>query len=164
MDITKIKPGNPEMMNVLILATKDSKFFYHLDKNAGVFILERVLRQKFPCCYGFVPRTHNIDGAHLDVALLTLEPLEIGTVVSSRPIGMIRFKNQLPDDVVVAVSVMDKKLDYLNDISNIKKRNQAMLEDFLEELKNKRVERVFNAVHAKRAVKHAIELYAREFG
>ena len=164
MDITKIKSGTSEKLNVLILATKDSKYFYHYDKNADAYFLEKVLRQKFPFCYGVAPRTHSGDAGYLDVVLLTTDPLEIGTIVVSRTIGMIRFKNDLPDDVLVAVAVTDKNLATLNDISNIKKKDMVKIEDFLEDFKDKRVERIFNSIHAKRTVKHAIDLYNQEFG
>ncbi len=164
MDITKIKPGNADNLNVLVLASKDSRCFYHYDKGSDALFLTRFLRQRFPFCYGFAPKTHGGDAGYLDVVLLTTDSLEVGTIVSARPIGMIRFKNDLPDDVLVAVSIMDKSLARLNDISNIKKKDMAKIEDFLEDFKGKRVERIFNSLHAKRAVKHAIDLYNQEFG
>ena len=164
MNLNKIHPGNQEKINVFIVAAKGSKYYYRYDKEAETFFLERVLKNAFPFCFGFVPRTHHVDGKHIEIALLTTEPLEIGTVVSARPVGMVRMKAEIPDDVLIAVSITDHKLSYLNDVSNILKKNLNKIEDFLEEFKDKRFERSFNAVHAKRAVKHAIELYNQEFG
>jgi len=164
MMLNKIHPGNAEKVNVFLLAAKGSKYYYRYDKESEAFFLDKVLKTPFPFCYGFVPRTHHVDGKHLEIALLTTEPLEIGTVVSARPVGMVRMKSEISDDVLIAVSLTDYKLNYLNDISNILKKNLNKIEDFLEEFKAKKFERAFNAVHAKRAVKHAIDLYNQEFG
>jgi inorganic pyrophosphatase len=164
MDISKISPGNKEKVNVLIECTKGSKEFYKYDKNRRVFFLKEILRNEFPGCYGFIPRTHHIDAEPLDVLVLTTEPLKQGILLEARPIGLIRLRARIPDEILIAVPIADKNFETVKDLDALDKKTLGEIEEFLESFKNLEVENVFNAEHAKRAVERAIELYVRRFG
>jgi inorganic pyrophosphatase len=164
MDISKIEPGNEDKTNVFIECVKDSKSFYNYDNKSGLFILKKMLKIAFPGSYGFIPRTHHIDAKPLDVLILTSESLQQGIIVQSKPIGLIRLRAEIPDDVLIAISTADKEFENTVDISNISKETLDNLKEFLEQFKELEIENVFNAEHAKKSIRHAIELYKREFG
>lgn len=164
MDISKLEPGNKERLNVFIKSPKGTKDVYEYDKEAEIFVLKKTLNAKFPGNYGVVPKTHHVDGEALEVLILTDRALQQGTVLEVRPIGIIRLKREIPDDVLIAIPVEDKKY---GKIENLNQLNEAMIEnlkEFLEEFKNSKVEYTFDSERAKRAIEHSIELYKRGLG
>ena len=163
MDISKLEPGNKERLNVFIKSPKGTKDVYDYNEEAEIFVLKKTLNTKFPGNYGVVPKTHHVDGEALEVLILTDRPLQQGTVLEVRPIGIIRLKGEIPDDVLIAIPVEDKKY---GKIENLNQLNEAMIEnlkEFLEEFKNSKVEYTFDSERAKRAIEHSIKLYKREF-
>ena len=164
MDISKIGPGDEDKTNVFIECVKGSKSFYKYDNKSGLFTLKKMLKIAFPGSYGFIPRTHHIDAKPLDVLILTSESLQQGIIIKARPIGLIRLRAEIPDDVLIAVSIADKEFENTIDLSNISEETLDNLKEFLEEFKGLKIENVFNAEHAKKSIRHAIELYKKEFG
>jgi len=164
MDISKIESGNENKINVFIECVKGSKSFYEYDNKSGLFTLKKILKITFPASYGFIPRTHHIDARPLDVLVLTSEPLQQGVVVQARPIGLMRLRAEIPDDILIAASTADKEFENTIDLSNINKETLDNLKEFLEEFKGLEIENIFNAEHSKRSVRRAIELYKKEFG
>ena len=154
-----MEPGSTNKINVLITSEKDSKDYYEFDKKSEAFVLKKVLAESFPAFYGFIPKTHHIDGELLDVLVLTNEPLKQGIVVKVKPIGFIRLGGNVPDDILVAVLNGDERKDLLS----LNKEELDKLKIFLEAFKEKEVEDVFGADHAKKSIEHAIELYKKEF-
>jgi len=163
MNISKMEPGDARRINVFIECIKGTKNFCKYDDKSGVFVLKKVLNSPFPGCYGFVPRTHHIDAEPLDVLVLTTDPLEEGIIIQAKPIGIVRLRNKLIDDILIAVSVMDKEFENVNDLLKFGDNKIKEIEGFLEDFKNMKVENVFGVEHARRSVEHAIELYKREF-
>jgi len=159
MDVSKIEPGNMGMVNVFIGCIKTSKDYYEYDEKADTFILKRVLENPFPGAYGFIPKTHHIDAKPLDVLVLTSNQIQQGAVLPARPIGVIRLKGDVPDDVLIAVPISDESFRQINDISQIE--NLDELKKFLETFKGSKVEYVFDAEHAKKSIETAINLYKR---
>jgi len=163
MDISKIEPGLPYKVNILITSEKGSRDYCEFDEKSQAFILKKVLSDPFPGFYGFIPKTHHIDGEPLDAIILATEPVNQGIVVQARPIGLIRLRGKIPDDVLITVLLTDKAFEKTQDLLSLNKEELDKLKNFLEELKQKEVEQVFGADHARKAVERAIELYIREF-
>jgi inorganic pyrophosphatase len=160
MDVSKIGPGNMDLVNVFVESLLGSRDFYQYDAKTDNFILKEVLDISFPGAYGFVPRTHHIDGSALDVLVLISDQAKQGIIIPSRPIGVVRLKGQVPDDVLIAVAVSDKAFESVNDVSEI---DMEGIKGFLESFKKSKVEFVFGADHARRSADAAIRLYKREF-
>ena len=160
MDISKIEPGGKDSVNVFINCIKGTKDFYEYDKKTETFILKKVLEVPFPGVYGFIPKTHHIDARPLDVLVLISNQIQQGIVLPARPIGVIRLKGDVPDDVLIAVPISDKNFDQINDITQI--GNLEQLKSFLEIFKESKVEYVFDAEHAKKSIETAIKLYKKE--
>ena len=159
MKINKMEQGSPNKKNVLITSEKGSRDFCEFNEDSDAFVLKKVLSNSFPAYYGFIPKTHHIDAEPLDVLVLTNEPLRQGIVVQARPIGLIRLRGKIPDDILIAVLLTEQPKDLLN----LEREEIEKLKNFLEELKEKEVEDVFGTSHAMKSVEKAIELYRREF-
>lgn len=163
MDISKLEPGNKEKINVFLQSVKGSKDFYEYDEKSQIFILRKTLNVEFPGNYGIVPKTHHVDAEPLEVLVLTDRSLQQGTVVEVRPIGIIRLKGQIHDDILIGLAVEDKKHENIKDLSQLQNALIKKLKDFLEEFKNLEIENTFDSEHAMRAVEHSIELYKKQF-
>ncbi len=161
MDVSKIEPGDESAVNVFIESTKGSKDFYEYDDKTNNFILKKVLSIPFPGAYGFIPKTHHIDAESLDALVLIGDQTQQGVVLPARPIGIIRIKGIIPDDVLITVPISDRSFERINNIQDI--NNLEEVGTFLEELKESKVEFVFDAAHAKRSIRVAIGLYKKEF-
>jgi inorganic pyrophosphatase len=163
MELNKLEPGEPNKVNVLITSEKDSRDFCEYDENSEAFILRKVLTDSFPYFYGFIPKTHHTDGEPLDVLVLTDEPIKQGVMIQARPIGLIRLRGKIQDDILIAILLTDKKFEKIQDLLSIDENEIERLKSFLAELKGKEFENIFGPVHARKAVEHSIELYKREF-
>jgi inorganic pyrophosphatase len=159
MEINKVETSSPNKVNVLITSEKNSKDFCEYDEQSETFMLIKVLSNPFPAYYGFIPKTHHIDGEPLDVLVLTDELLRQGIIIQARPVGLIRLRGKIPDDILIAVLSSEATKDLLS----LEREEIEKLKNFLEELKKKEVENVFGSEHAMRSVEKAIELYRREF-
>ena len=161
MDISKIEPGNKDVVNIFITCTKGSKDFYEYDKKTDNFILRKVLNISFPGVYGFVPKTHHIDAEPLDALVLISDTIQQGIVLPARPIGVIRLRSSVPDDILIAVPISDNNFEKTSDVTKVNELEE--LKKFLEEFKELKVESVLDSEHAKKSVENAIKLYKREF-
>ena len=161
MDISKIEPGNRDVVNVFITCMKDSKDYYEYDFKTDTFILRKVLDISFPGVYGFIPRTHHIDAEPLDTMVMTSNQIQQGIVIPARPLGIIRMRTSVPDDILIAVPISDKSFGSIRDATGI--NNFEEIKNFLEKFKELKVESVLDSEHAKRSVENAIKLYKEEF-
>lgn len=161
MDISEFQPGDKDLVNVFIESEKDSKSYYKYDVKKGMFTLKKVLKTPFPGSFGFIPKTHHVDGEPLDVLVLASDSIEKGIIVEARPIGMIRMKSEIPDDILIAVPIADSNFKDLKDLSKVDTNLMKSLKAFLEEFKEMKMENSFDSDHAKNAVRRAIELYRR---
>lgn len=102
-------PNPPEEIYAIIENPKDSKNKYELGKD-GVMYLDRVLHSSvhFPGDYGLIPQTYFEDGDALDVLVLISEPTFTGCVLTARPIGVLKMRDEKGhDDKILAVASED---------------------------------------------------------
>ena len=84
-------PNPPAEVTAVIEIPTNERNKYELDKELGVFRLDRVLSSAvhYPGDSGFLPRTFGDDGDPLDVLVLADEALPPGAVVPCRIVGVI---------------------------------------------------------------------------
>lgn len=128
MDTKKIKPGKnpPEEINVFIEIPQNSSIKYELDKDSGVITVDRFTytTMSYPFNYGFIPQTKANDGDPIDVLVISSLPVHPGTVIPSRPIGMLEMEDEEGIDTKI-IAVPTKKVDpFLADIEDIFDLNQ----------------------------------------
>lgn len=120
-DIDKRAIGK-EKFDALIEIPKGSKAKYELDKRTGLLRLDRILFTStvYPANYGLIPRTLADDGDPLDVLVLCGDAIYPMTLVTCRPIGMIRMTDGgKSDEKIIAVPVSDPAYRDFNDVSEL---------------------------------------------
>ena len=109
MDISKIAIGKsaPEDINVIIeIPQNAAPVKYEVDKESGAVFVDRFVHTPmfYPVNYGFVPHTLSEDGDPVDVMVLTPFPVVVGSVLRSRPIGVLLMEDESgKDEKILAV-------------------------------------------------------------
>ncbi len=141
MDITKIPAGeNPDKINALIEIPYGSSVKYELDKESGAIVVDRVLygAMFYPANYGFVPNTLAKDGDPADILVLGEYPLQAGSVIKCRLIGMLIMEDEAGMDeklLAVPVSKIDPVYDEVKDINDLPKAVLNKIKNFFETYK-----------------------------
>lgn len=142
MDISKLKAGKnpPSEINVFIEITQGSSVKYELDKESGIVMADRFLHTSmhYPFNYGFIPATKAEDGDPVDVLLLSSAPLQPGTMIEARPIGMLEMEDEAgKDDKIIAVPKAKIDPDYadVGDLSDVSAHTQNLIKHFFETYK-----------------------------
>ena len=103
-------PNPPDVFTAVIEIPKFSRNKYELDKELGLYRLDRVLHSAvhFPGDYGFIPQTLAGDDDPLDVLVLMTLPVFTGCLVDVRPIGLFHLVDRgVPDEKVLAIPLAD---------------------------------------------------------
>ena len=114
---------NYDHVNCIIEIPKGTNTKYEYDENLNVFKLERCLVSslKYPINYGFIPQTIALDNDPLDVLVFNHDPIDRGTLVSCRVLGMLGFEDDGEiDNKLIAVPHWSPKDKYskLHDIES----------------------------------------------
>jgi inorganic pyrophosphatase len=162
----------PHELTAVIEIPTNERNKYELDKELGVYRLDRVLHSAvhYPGDYGFLPRTLGDDGDPLDVLVLMTIPVFTGCLVDARPIGLFHLVDRgVADEKVLAVPTGDPYSEGLSDLADIPKHYLKEIEHFFQvykDLEGTRTEtKGFEGAGAAReAVERAMELYRSTFG
>lgn len=113
----------PNAVNLIIeIQRGGGRNKYEFDKDTGRLTLDRVngTTAVYPADYGYVPGTLCEDGDPLDALLLIDEPVVHGTVVPSRPIGVLYMNDDGEgDEKLICVPADDISKAHLNDLSDL---------------------------------------------
>lgn len=139
MNTQKLSAGKnaPEEVNVFIEIPQGSSIKYELDKETGVIMVDRFsyTAMFYPFNYGFVPGTEAEDGDPVDVLVISTYPVHPGTVIPSRPIGMLEMEDEEGIDTKI-LAVPTVKVDpFFADIKDIKD---------VDETTKKKIQHFFN--------------------
>lgn len=141
MDISKINPGeNPEKVNALIEIPNGSNIKYEIDKDSGAVVVDRMLYSAmyYPANYGFVPNTLADDGDPADILVLNDAPLQAGSVIKCRLIGILVMKDEAGMDeklLALPVSKIDPTYDNIKDIDDVPQAILNKIKNFFETYK-----------------------------
>lgn len=109
MDLSKIEIGvnPPKDVNVVIeVPLGGDPIKYEIDKASGAMFVDRFLYtdMRYPCNYGFIPRTLADDGDPVDVMVVGNRSLFPGAVVGARPVGVLLMEDEAGlDEKILAV-------------------------------------------------------------
>lgn len=145
MNLANIKPGNdaPHDINVVIEipACSDRPVKYELDKESGALTVDRFMATAmfYPCNYGFIPNTLSEDGDPVDVLVVTPYPLAAGSVIRSRPVGVLQMEDESGVDakiLAVPVSKLTPHYDHVKKADDLPKQLLASIQHFFEHYKD----------------------------
>ncbi|MCP1216205.1 inorganic diphosphatase [Acetobacter orientalis] len=129
MDVSKISPGKdvPFDINVVIEIPQGSSVKYEVDKDSGAIFVDRFLftPMAYPTAYGFIPGTLAADGDPTDALVLTPSNVVPGSVIRSRPIGVLKMEDESGQDEKIICVPHDKihpqfsKVESISDLPEI---------------------------------------------
>jgi len=85
-----------EEINVLIEIPKSSLVKYEIDKDSGALVVDRFIytAMGYPFNYGYLPGTKAKDGDAVDVMVVSTYPVQAGSILPSRVIGMLEMEDE----------------------------------------------------------------------
>ncbi|RMD46849.1 MAG: inorganic diphosphatase [Aquificota bacterium] len=172
MNLSKIPAGKnpPEDIFVVIEIPQGSSIKYEVDKESGAIFVDRFLftAMYYPFNYGFIPNTLADDGDPTDVLVISNQPVVPGSVIRSRPIGILEMEDEEGIDtkiIAVPVSKLDPSFDSVNDITDLPKLTLDKIKHFFEHYKELekgkwvKVKEFKSSEVAKQDIKNSIERF-----
>ncbi len=171
MNLSKIGHGeNPDKVHALIEIPYGSNVKYEIDKDSGAIFVDRVLYSAmfYPANYGFVPSTLAADGDPADILVLNEYPLQAGSVIKCRLIGVLIMEDESGMDeklLAVPIEKVDPKYAEIKDIDDLPKATLEKIKNFFETYKmlepNKwvKVKEYKNRAEAEKILQEAIQNY-----
>ena len=141
MNLDKISYGeNPDKVKAVIEIPYGSNIKYEIDKESGAVVVDRVLHSAmyYPANYGFVSNTLSQDGDPADVLVLNEYPLQAGSVINCRLVGVLIMEDESGIDeklLAVPVSKIDPRYEEIQDLNDIPKATLDMIKNFFETYK-----------------------------
>ena len=142
LDAIPIGSNPPHDVNVIIeVPIGGEPIKYEMDKAAGTLIVDRFLYtpMRYPGNYGFIPHTLSEDGDPCDVLVANTRPIIAGAVISARPIGVLRMRDEAGgDEKIVAVpsSKLTKRYDKIQNYTDMPSITIEQIEHFFSHYKD----------------------------
>jgi inorganic pyrophosphatase len=144
MSLDLVTPGTqaPALFNVIIeIPMNADPIKYEVDKDTGAIFVDRFMgtAMRYPCNYGYVPRTVAGDGDPVDVLVITPFPLIPGVVVRCRPLGLLKMSDEKGDDAKVLAVPDDKVLpiySHWREHTDINTHRLQQIQHFFEHYKD----------------------------
>lgn len=127
------------VVNVIIEIRKGERNKYEFDKDTGRLFLDRVNGTflGYPADYGYIPETLCEDGDPLDALLIIDESVPHGTVVPSRPIGVLYFEDDGEmDEKLIVVPADDISKDHIKELDDLGAAFKKNIEHFYAHYKD----------------------------
>jgi inorganic pyrophosphatase len=123
MDISKISIGAnaPWDVNVIIeIPSGGAPVKYEIDKDSGALFVDRFLHTAmyYPANYGFIPHTLSNDGDPVDALVMGRTPVVPGSIIRSRPIGVLIMEDEAGQDEKIIMVPVDALHPYYSEVTN----------------------------------------------
>ncbi|RAJ94985.1 inorganic diphosphatase [Aliidiomarina maris] len=143
MSLKHVPAGDkmPEEVNVIIeIPANAEPIKYEVDKDTGALWVDRFMATPmfYPANYGYVNDTLSLDGDPVDVLVPTPYPLQHGSVITCRPIGVLKMTDESGEDakvIAVPISKLTKQYDHVQDIDDLDPLLKAQIQHFFESYK-----------------------------
>ncbi len=141
MNLDKIGYGElPDKVKAIIEIPCGSNIKYEVEKESGAVVLDRVMHSAmyYPANYGFVNQTLSQDGDPADILILTEYPMQAGSVLNCRLVGVLIMEDESGIDeklLAVPTSKIDPTFDEIQDLGDIPKHTLAKIKNFFETYK-----------------------------
>ncbi|MEM8593487.1 MAG: inorganic diphosphatase [Pseudomonadota bacterium] len=143
---------------------------YEIEKEYDALMVDRFMATPmfYPANYGYIPNTLADDGDALDVLVVTPYPVQPGSVIRARPIGILNMTDEAGEDAKLLAVPHDKLTALYKDVKEISdlpelliKQIQHFFENYkdLETGKWVKVEGWSDAQAARDAIMESAEAY-----
>ncbi len=143
MSLKDVSAGKklPDEVNVIIeIPANADPIKYEVDKDTGALWVDRFMSTPmfYPCNYGYVNDTLSLDGDPVDVLVPTPYPLQAGSVITCRPVGVLLMTDEKGEDakvIAVPVSKLTKEYDHIQNVNDLPELLKAQITHFFERYK-----------------------------
>ncbi|CAI8162196.1 inorganic diphosphatase [Pseudidiomarina mangrovi] len=143
MSLKDVSAGNklPDEVNVIIeIPANADPIKYEVDKDTGALWVDRFMSTPmfYPCNYGYVNDTLSLDGDPVDVLVPTPYPLQAGSVITCRPVGVLLMTDEKGEDakvIAVPISKLTKEYDHIQNVNDLPELLKAQITHFFERYK-----------------------------
>jgi inorganic pyrophosphatase len=135
------KKAPEECTAVIEIPQHSGAIKYELDKDSGCLMVDRFLGTSmvYPANYGFIAGTQGEDGDALDVLVLTPVPIMAGSVITVRPIGVLKMEDEKGmDEKILAVPItkLTPYYQHVNGCSDLPPIQLQQIEHFFTHYKD----------------------------
>ena len=114
---------------------------YEIDKDTDSLMVDRFMATPmfYPANYGYIPNTLSEDGDPLDVLVVTPYPVVPGSVIRSRPIGILNMSDEAGQDAKLLAVPHDKLstlYKHVKEASDLPELLIRQIEHFFENYKD----------------------------
>lgn len=108
--------NTPEIVRAVIEIPKGKSTKYEYCPELKQFVLDRCLPSSmcYPCSYGFIPNTLAEDGDALDILIYNDAPIDRGTVVNARVLGVLDMEDSGEKDWKIIATPIHHRRQYKN--------------------------------------------------
>lgn len=140
----EIVPAGKELPDdiyvVIEIPANSDPIKYEVDKETGTLFVDRFMATAmfYPANYGYINHTLSLDGDPVDVLVPTPYPLQPGSVIRCRPVGVLKMTDESGQDAkVIAVphSKLSKEYDHIKDVNDLPALLKAQIQHFFESYK-----------------------------
>ena len=144
MSLLNVPAGKdlPEDIYVVIeIPANADPIKYEVDKESGALFVDRFMSTAmfYPCNYGYINHTLSLDGDPVDVLVPTPYPLEPGSVIRCRPVGVLKMTDESGEDaklVAVPVQKLTSNYDKVHTIEDLPEILIKQITHFFEHYKD----------------------------
>lgn len=144
MSLDRVSAGEkaPEEFNVIIeIPMNSDPVKYEVDKESGAVFVDRFMltAMHYPCNYGYIPQTIADDGDPLDVLVITPFPVQVGSVIRCRTIGVLEMDDEAGGDAKLLALPADKLYPPYRGIQSVEdlpEEEMARIKHFFEHYKD----------------------------
>ncbi len=99
----------------------------------------------YPCNYGYINHTLSLDGDPVDVLVPTPYPLQPGSVIRCRPVGVLKMTDEAGEDaklIAVPHTKLSKEYDHIKDVNDSARAAESADRSLLRALQRPRKRQV----------------------
>lgn len=115
-------PAGKDLPNDIFVAIEipanSSPIKYEIEKDYDALMVDRFMATPmfYPANYGYIPNTLADDGDALDVLVVTPYPVQPGSVIRCRPIGVLNMSDEAGEDAKLIAVPHDKLTKLYSDV------------------------------------------------
>jgi inorganic pyrophosphatase len=110
LDLVPAGKSLPDDFYVVIEIPMNSGIKYEIDKDSSSLFVDRLVSTAmyYPCNYGYIPHTLCGDGDAADVLVVFPQPVQAGSVIRCRPLGVLKMTDEAGEDAKIVAVPHDK--------------------------------------------------------
>ncbi|MFW0068092.1 MAG: inorganic diphosphatase [Coxiella endosymbiont of Dermacentor silvarum] len=128
----KVSAGNDinDFNAIIEITMNEGGVKYEYNKEFRLLTVDRFIpiTMHYPCNYGFVPNTLSEDGDPLDVLVITPVPIQSGTLIRVRAVGLMRMEDESGKDSKILTFPLAKACREYQSIQTIKDVSPLLLD------------------------------------